>query len=69
MPAAAGVKKMVSYFDSRAPPDNDKIHLFPVKSEIRGMNTSEGRSLGWRMHGSVEDTKLSTNKHHSLSTS
>ena len=35
-----GVKKMVSYFDSRAPPDNDKIHLFPAKSEIRGMNTS-----------------------------
>ena len=35
-----GVKKMVSYFDSRAPPDTNKIHLFPAKSEIRGMNTS-----------------------------
>jgi hypothetical protein len=23
--------------------------------------------LGWRIHGSVEDTKLSTNKQHSLS--
>ena len=35
----AGVKKMVSYFDSRAPPANNKIHLFPAKSEIRGMST------------------------------
>ena len=25
------------------------------------------RGLGWRMHGSVEDTKLSTNKQHALS--
>ena len=25
------------------------------------------RCLGWRIHGSVEDTKLSTNKQHSLS--
>jgi hypothetical protein len=25
------------------------------------------RSLGWQIHGSVEDTKLSTNKQHSLS--
>ncbi len=25
------------------------------------------RGLGWRIHGSVEDTKLSTNKQHSLS--
>ena len=24
------------------------------------------RCLGWRIHGSVEDTKLSTNKQHSL---
>jgi hypothetical protein len=31
---------MVSYFDSRAPPHNNKIHLFPAKSEIRGMHTS-----------------------------
>ena len=27
----------------------------------------ESRGLGWRIHGSVEDTKLSTNKQHSLS--
>jgi len=26
-----------------------------------------GRGLGWRIHESVEDTKLSTNKQHSLS--
>ena len=25
------------------------------------------RGLGWRMHESVEDTKLSTNKQHTLS--
>ena len=25
------------------------------------------RGLGWRIHGSVEDTKLSTNKQHHLS--
>ena len=25
------------------------------------------RTEGWRIHGSVEDTKLSTNKQHSLS--
>jgi hypothetical protein len=25
------------------------------------------RGLGWRIYGSVEDTKLSTNKQHSLS--
>jgi hypothetical protein len=28
---------------------------------------SESRGLGWRIHGSVEDTKLSTNKQHSHS--
>jgi len=27
----------------------------------------EGRGLGWRIHESVEDTKLSTNKQHTLS--
>ena len=30
-------------------------------------HTCESRGLGWRIHGSVEDTKLSTNKQHSLS--
>ena len=29
--------------------------------------TNASRGLGWRMHESVEDTKLSTNKQHSLS--
>jgi hypothetical protein len=28
---------------------------------------TRSRGLGWRIHGSVEDTKLSTNKQHSLS--
>ena len=27
----------------------------------------QGRGLGWRIHESVEDTKLSTNKQHTLS--
>ena len=29
--------------------------------------TCQSRGPGWRIHGSVEDTKLSTNKQHSLS--
>ena len=29
--------------------------------------SSESRGLGWRIQESVEDTKLSTNKQHSLS--
>ena len=31
------------------------------------ISSTRSRGLGWRMHGSVEDTKLSTNKQHSLS--
>ena len=30
-------------------------------------SSTRSRGLGWRVHGSVEDTKLSTNKQHSLS--
>jgi len=30
-------------------------------------SSTRSRCLGWRIHGSVEDTKLSTNKQHSLS--
>jgi hypothetical protein len=33
---------------------------------IRGIR-HQTPNLGWRIHGSVEDTKLSTNKQHSLS--
>jgi len=29
-------------------------------------SSTRSRGLGWRIHGSVEDTKLSTNKQHSL---
>ena len=32
-------------------------------------SSTRSRGLGWRIHGSVEDTKLSTNKQHSLSLS
>jgi hypothetical protein len=31
------------------------------------ISSTRSRGLGWRIHGSVEDTKLSTNKQHSLS--
>jgi hypothetical protein len=30
-------------------------------------SSTRSRGLGWRIHGSVEDTKFSTNKQHSLS--
>ena len=30
-------------------------------------SSTQSRGLGWRIHESVEDTKLSTNKQHSLS--
>jgi len=30
-------------------------------------SSTRNRGPGWRIHGSVEDTKLSTNKQHSLS--
>jgi hypothetical protein len=29
-------------------------------------SSTRSRGLGWRIHGSVEDTKLSTNKQHTL---
>ncbi len=44
-------------------PVNAWVHTYtkPQTSSTRS------RSLGWRIHESVEDTKLSTNKQHSLS--
>ncbi len=44
-------------------PVNACVHTYtkPQTSSTRS------RGLGWRIHGSVEDTKLSTNKQHSLS--
>ena len=32
------------------------------------VHSVDSRGLGWRIHGSVEDTKLSTNKQHTLLT-
>jgi hypothetical protein len=32
-------------------------------------SSTRSRGPGWRIHGSVEDTQLSTNKEHSLSSS
>jgi hypothetical protein len=45
-------------------PVNAWVHTYtkPQTSSTRS------RGLGWRIHESVEDTKLSTNKQHSLST-
>jgi hypothetical protein len=42
---------------------NDWVHT-NTKPQI---SSTRSRGLGWRIHGSVEDTKLSTNKQHSLS--
>ena len=33
---------------------------------VQRTQRSRGHCLGWRIHESVEDTKLSTNKQHSL---
>ena len=38
-----------------------------IKNTFGGNVRVQKDDLGWRMHGSVEDTKLSTNKQHSLS--
>ena len=44
-------------------PVNAWVHTY-TKPQI---SSTRSRSLGWRIHESVEDTKLSTNKQHSLS--
>ena len=49
------------------------IGLKPVNAWVHTYTKSQtpstrSRGLGWRIHESVEDTKLSTNKQHSLST-
>jgi hypothetical protein len=46
----------------RSPPHQSRLTENPPN-----LQPSTSRSLGWRIHGSVEDTKLSTNKQHSLS--
>ena len=43
----------------------DRTLRLPAPPTPRSWMVSRG--LGWRKHGSVEDTKLSTNKQHSLS--
>ena len=43
-----------------------RLTEFILPPKCRGL-VELSRGLGWRMHGSVEDTKLSTNKQHSLS--
>ena len=46
--------------------DSDVFKTITIHgSQWQGRTRSRG--LGWRIHGSVEDTKLSTNKQHSLS--
>ena len=44
-------------------PMNACVHTY-TKSQTP---STRSRGLGWRIHGSVEDTKLSTNKQHTLS--
>ena len=44
-------------------PVNACVHTY-TKPQTSSMRS---RGLGWRIHGSVEDTKLSTNKQHTLS--
>ena len=39
----------------------------PLECLLKNTCTSALRGLGWRIHESVEDTKLSTNKQHTLS--
>ncbi len=46
-------------------PVNAWVHTY-TKPQI---SSTRSRILGWRIHESVEDTKLSTNKQHSLSKS
>jgi hypothetical protein len=48
------------------------IGLKPVNAWVHTYTKSQtpstrSRGLGWRIHESVEDTKLSTNKQHTLS--
>ena len=38
-----------------------------MRRRMHACHMRRSRGLGWRIHGSVEDTKLSTNKQHSLS--
>ena len=40
-------------------------HCSPLRGWLPSVTLGR-RGLGWRIHESVEDTKLSTNKHHSL---
>ena len=39
--ASPDAAKMVAYFDARATPNNQKIHLFPATPEIRGMHDQQ----------------------------
>ncbi len=72
-----GEKKDLSRIVYAAMPDVDtqnetsqQEYLYPLcyipRSRVK-YTTNASRGLGWRIHGSVEDTKLSTNKQHSLS--
>ena len=54
--------------------DQALIGLKPVNAWVHTYtkpqtSSTRSRGLGWRIHESVEDTKLSTNKQHTLSTS
>jgi hypothetical protein len=44
-----------------------RLHSQCIQQHSASSSVGHSRGLGWRIHGSVEDTKLSTNKQHSLS--
>ena len=49
-------------------PEQDRAHIGSQAQRAAATSTDTSRGLGRRIHGSVEDTKLSTNKQHTLMT-
>jgi len=47
--------------------EREREHILSIAPCKCDSGRCVSRGLGWRIHGSVEDTKLSTNKQHTLS--
>jgi hypothetical protein len=66
-----------THFGTKNTPEVFSVRKIPLKQYTLGVycfglifvsaRTNMSRGLGWRIHESVEDTKLSTNKQHTLS--
>jgi hypothetical protein len=56
MPCMSSVRSTQSAIDGAA-----------LDASVMARNVCKSRGLGWQIHESVEDTKLSTNKQHTLS--